>query len=487
MRFKFQSPITTTTARNISRPSSYESQGIAPRPDTGALAETGSARGTQFFERVPALSTPYQRAQIYNQMMTDAAVDVSVRVWKTPVLGSEMFVDPYSDDPEDQDIATFIWHNLAGGMSAPLINTMVDILHFCEDGYSVLEKVYENRNWSAPGKGRNTKQYVMLKKLGVRPVLTIQDISYDDNGGPKEIIQNAIQGDGNVKEVTLDISKLIIFTLNRKGGDVTGKSVLRTAYQHWYYKNHMYKIDAIQKERHGIGVPRGKLLPGYTADDKTVLRTLLRNLRTNEEAFIMQTPNVEIDFAELTGQPVDVMKSAEHHNIMILLNVMAQFMALGIGVTSSGGGRATGGTQSDMFMKALRYIAEYICDMINMYLIPELVVWNFNTTNFPKLRVRNIGETRDLQMHSAALSNLLSQGGLTMDLATEQWIRRTYDMPAKQANAVNYDDVAPANTIVTNGNGDTPVPGSTNGRPQKGSVKVTTGTGNVGKPNNAPE
>lgn len=464
---KARTPVTGT---------SYQSSGLTSVPPPTTDLELGSSIPVRILEVVPELTSPYTRSQVYAKMMNDASVDVSTRAWKTPVLGADLFVDPYSDDPVDIEVGEFIWNNLSGGMTQPLLNSLEDILRMCEDGYSILEKVHENREWTAPGKNRNTKVYTMLKKLAPRPASTITNINYDNNGGPTGVTHNAIQADGTVVEKELDISNIVIFTLNRKGGDLTGKSVLRTAYPHWYYKTHMYKIDAIQKERHGIGVPRGSLLPGYNEADKKTLRNLLRNLRSNEEAFIMQTPNVVIDFAELTGQPVDVLRSAEHHNIMILMNVMAQFLALSS--TTSSGSRAVGGTQSDMFMKSLKHIANYICEMINMYVIPELVVWNYKTTNFPQLRVRNIGETRDLQMLAAALGNMFAQQALTPDLPTENYIRtKIFDMPSKSADAVQ--------TVVAATAGAAAAP--TNGGTKKGDVANGKGTGNVGKPTNAPE
>jgi phage gp29-like protein len=245
-------------------------------------------------------------------------------------------------------------------------------------------------------------------------------------------------------------------------------------------------------------VPRGKLLAGYNSADKTALQTALRNLRTNEESFILQTPNVEIDFAEVKGNLVNVIESAEHHNAMILLNVMAAFLGLGTQVSGGGGGsRAVGTTQSDMFMKSLKFIAEYICQVFNQDLVPELVVYNYKTTNFPQLKVRNIGETRDIQMLAAALANLIAQGGLTMDLPTEQWIRRTLDMPAKQAGEAEY---APPTKEVIQVQGTQPATAGGNGHTSTTQVKETTptkgnvlpqnptkGQGNVGKPPSAAE
>jgi len=466
-----------------------------PRPSLDS--ELGSSQPLLIRDIVPELTTQFQRSQMWARMQHDAGVDASLRILKTPILAAEFFVEPYSDDPQDQLIGEFIWENLAKGLTAPLLTTLEEILHMCEDGFSVIEKVYENRQWSPNAKGANNRVYTMLKKLAVRPATTISGITYDDNGGPTQVTQNAIKGDGSTAEVTLPIEKIIIFPYNKKGGDLTGRSILRTAYPHWYYKTHLYKIDAVQKERHGIGVPRGKVLPGAKLEDKAALRTMLRNLRTNEEAFIIQTPTIEVDFVELSGRPVDVVKSAEHHNVMTMLNVLAQFMVLGL---QGGGGRNTASTGSDMFMKAMKYLANWIAQMFNMYLIPELVVWNFPTNNYPQLKVRNIGETRDLQMLGAALANLFSQGGLSPDIETENWIRDTFDMPRKNPNApvmqpptreqIREDIYTGAgasgpstpNQIGTPGSLNAPGKSTGNGKGQKGNIPTVTRTGNVGVP-----
>lgn len=441
-------------------------------PDIGA--EDGSSRPVVIREIVPALGSPRQRTEAWARMMNDAAVDVGERIVKTPVLGSEFYIESYSPAPEDVMVSDFIWDNLYGGMNAPLCNSLEDILHFFEDGYSVLDKIYEDRVWSPKDTpGSNSKSYTMLQKLAVRPATTIKEIHYDDNGGPNGVTQTAIRADNSTEDVEIDISKLLIFTWNRYGGDLTGRSILRTAYPHWYYKNHFYKIDAVQKERHSLGIPHGKLLPGFNPKDREILRTMLRNVRTNEEAFIITTPTVEVEFMEVRGQLVDVLASAREHNGMILLNVMAQFMALGLEM-GSGGGRASSGSQIDMFMKALKYVANYICDQINMYLIPELVVWNFPTNRFPKLKVRNIGETRDLQNLASAYSSLIAQEAVTVDDPLEDWMRATFDMPRRDPSTtrVKAGTVDPAG-----GNGNQPTKGGVNPNRSK--------TGNNGKPPNA--
>ena len=469
-------------ARKAAKGVTMQASGQIDPPDIDN--ESGSGMPVRIREMVPELSSPFQRANVYAKMMNDSAVDVSMRVYKTPVLGSEFFMEPYSDDPMDQEISEFIWANLAGGMSAPFLNALEDILAMYEDGYSVLEKVYERREWSPKRAQANTRQFVMLKKLAPRPAGTVKEIIYDDNGGPETVVHNAIRADGKVEEVELDISDVVIFTFNRKGGDLQGKSLLRTAYPHWYYKTHMYKIDAIQKERFSLGVLKGRLLPGFSPGDKAVLRRLLRNYRTNEEAFMLLTPNVDVEVEFPPGTPVDVMKSANHHNTMILFNVLAQF--LGLGTTSEGGGRATAGTGADMFMKSLRFVANQITQAINMYVIPELVVWNFPTTNFPQLQVRNIGETRDLQMFASGMANLFAQDAFTKGhLDTENWLRKIFDAPAisEEAHAAGIKQAEQADPKL-NGNGTTTETRAREAIRRQGNVRGET-TGYVGKPPNA--
>lgn len=462
---------------------SYKTKGLV---DAGSVkppklnAETGSSQFPQIPDIVPELATAFARARAYAQMMNDTSCDVSIRAAKTPILGSEFFVEPYSENPMDFEISEFIDECLFGGMTSPFLNSLEDILHMFEDGYSVVEKVIEEREWAPRRFAANTRVFAMLKKLGPRPSSTITGIDYDNNGGPEQVKQNAIQKDRSVKEVKIPIDKAVIFTFGRKGGDLTGKSLLRTAHEPWYYKKRLYKIDAIQKERMSLGIPRGTLLPGWTEQDRVILRQLLRNLRTNEESFVIQTQNMEIDFIEFKGDLPNPLESAVHHNAMIMLNVLGQFISLGV---EGGGGRATAGTQADLFMKSLRYVANQIAEQINMYVIPELVVWNYPTRNFPKLRVRNIGETRDLQMLASALGNLFAQDAVTWTPETENWIRKIFDMPTvpvdilQAAVAEASAKIAATNGKATEGNGKVPPEVV---KSAKGSVKP--GSGYVGQP-----
>ena len=423
-----------TDPRRVPTGTSYEAEGTVPVPPN-ALAELGTAAYSAPRDPVPELGSRLQSIQTYRKMKKgDAAVRASLNVWKTPILGAEFYMEPYDATDVYMEHAEFCEFNLFHA-GRPWLLVTQDILTAAENGYSVMEPVWEPREWSPRRKGANRRKYTTLKKIAPRPASTIKEFQYDDAGGPSGIVQLKLDKTGKVTEQEIPIEKLIIFTLNQEGGNLEGESVLRSAYTHWYYKHNLYKIDGIQKERHGIGVPEVELGPGHTERDRQAARELVRGLRTNEHAGIVKPPGMNIGFAKVEGQLVDILQSVDHHTQMIMLNVLAEFLILGVG--GAGGGRATSGAQLDMFMKSLRFVANLICDYFNLYLIPRIVGYNFQTTEFPQLKVRNIGEARDLQALAAALSNLVRQRAITMDDDTEQYFRRVFDIPTKKVPRPN--------------------------------------------------
>jgi hypothetical protein len=439
-------------------------------PGAANYNELGSAIAPVIRDPVPQLGTRFQASLVYKKMVrSDVSVKISLRAGKAPVLGADYFMVPFDEDPLNLIINEFVEFNLFQGMSTPWLRTVNQALKMYEYGASVFETVWEEREW-APKKtalGANRKQYTMLKKLAVRPSNTIIRFNYDDNGGPISVTQNAVDANGQATEVDIPISKLVIFPFDEEGGNLEGESILRSAYENWYYKYYLYKIDAIQKERHGIGVPDIALQPGYSQTDLAWAHELGSNLRTNERAHIVRTTMMQVGFAELKSNLVDVLASIEHHDNQIMKNIMVQF--LNMGTVSAGGGRATGATAMDMFLKSMKFIAQgIICDSINLYLIPQLVAYNFKTDKFPSLQVKNVGQAKDLQMWAAAMANLVDKRLITMDDETEQWVRTNVDAPKK---------LRPRPTASPSTNGKPPPFGgqSTNG----GGTGET--TGNVGK------
>jgi hypothetical protein len=340
----------------------------------------------------------------------DATVRKSLRLVKTPVLAGRWFMKP--EDPtktRDVNAADFVWCCLTEYMSISWTQVLTEALLMCDFGYYMFEKVWTPR--VIDGQDR-----IVLQKLAPRHPMDVREWVFDAHGGPAGVFMNDPDIHAFPRGRWIPIEKLLVFSFDMEGGNIAGISMLRSAYKHWYYKDQLYKIDAIQKERHGIGIPIIKLPINFTPQDRAIAENLGRNLRTNERAHVVLPPNWELMFAKLEGQPVDSMVSIAHHDKLILENVLAP---------------ATGkDDDAVLFMKSTRFIANVIVDVINKFLIPELIGYNFQRVGMPVLAVRRVGEQADWRTLSFALRNLIGSNLLTPDDNLEDHLRDEMDLPA---------------------------------------------------------
>jgi hypothetical protein len=359
--------------------------------------------------------------RVYDEMRrSDGQVRSTLRLIKTPVIGGRWYIQAASREEKDVEVADFVWKCLTEYMSIPFRQVLYDALTMLDFGASPFEKVFEERE--IEGKTR-----VIWQKLMPLHIDDVEEIKYDRNGGPDKIRFYRERPGESAQFVDIDIEKLCVFTHDRECGNIMGISILRSAYKHWYYKSNLEKIDAIQKERHGIGVPIIKLPIGFTSkgpgNDVLLADEIGRNLRVNESAHVVLPPLWELEFAKLEGQPVDSIASIAYHNQMILANILAPWF--------EGNQNTDVSVLHDLFLKASRFVADTIADGITCYVIPQLVNYNYErgSVGYPKLKVRRIGETTDWRTFSFAIRNLVGADLLRADLPLEEYLRDEMDLP----------------------------------------------------------
>lgn len=366
----------------------------------------------------------------YDRMeRSDPAVRSSLRLARTPVLSARWYMEPASDSNRDRKIADRIFENLTEGLeNITWDQFLFEALLMLQYGYYMFEIVYEKRNIN----GRTRTEW---KKLAPRHPLDVNDFRINDKGEVTKVLMSRVlssylsPGNGNsgfgvptgMSDISIPASKLIFFTFDQQGGDVTGTSLLRSAYKPWYYLENLYKIDAIQKERHGIQVPYVVLPPNYNVDDKKAADELGRNLRTNERAHVTVPPGWEVGFLEMSGNPVDTIASIRHHEKQMWVNVMASFIAERSATSDE--------YLIDLYLKASKYIADIIASTINHQAIKPLMDYNYSNPKYPKLRVRHIGEARDWRTFSFALRNMVGSSVVKPDDELESVVRNEMDLP----------------------------------------------------------
>lgn len=360
-------------------------------------------------ERVPELYGKIGLRTFYDMKRADGTVRGALRLLKTPILAARWFVEPASDSQLDKNIADFVEKNLFEELTVPWSRVVEDALLMCEFGFMPFELVFGKKD----GK-------LKLTKLAPRHPMDVNRWEFDEYGGPNGFFMERTMATGfDDGEIYIPIEKAVVFVLEQEAGDLRGTSVLRSAYKHYYYKDTLYKIDAIQKERHGIGIPVIKLPPGFSQADRNLADELGRNLRTNERAHIVVPSNWDISFAEISSQPVNCMSSIDHHDMKIKSNILAPFLDE----------HNVRPDSLDVYFKSTRYIAATICDTFNHFVIPKLVTMNFARGGMPKLRVRRIGEWEDIRTMSFSFRNFVGAGAIRPDDELEKFLRQELDLP----------------------------------------------------------
>lgn len=367
---------------------------------------------------------------IYDKMRrSDAQVRGILKAVKAPLLSANWFMQPASEDERDLKVARFVEWNMHE-MSRTWIQFLAEALLCMDFGYYLFEKVYDVGVWRDDKARAKPMNVIKWKKFAPRHPLTVERWAFDTHGGLEGVYQTQSSG----ASVFIPIEKLLLFTYDEEANNPEGISILRSVYKHFYYKDQFYKIDGIQKERHGIGVPHIELPIGYSTDDKTYAAELGRNLRTNDKAYIVTPPGWIVKFAELRNQPVSALESAEHHDALMARTVLAQFLNVGV---SEVGARSSVSASQDMFVKSLRYIADMLAAVINQFAIPQLVDFNFDVERYPRLKTRKLGDTTDVRAFSVALRNLADAALITPSPELERWISEEFEMPmpSKEAQA----------------------------------------------------
>ena len=352
--------------------------------------------------------------QTWDEMAkSDATVKMTLRVIKEPVKSLTFHVQPASDDEEDIKAQEFIHEQLFTVLRWK--TTLHEILTHQEKGFAVFEKVL------AVGEVKgHTRVYV--SRLAFRKQ---SSIAKWEAAGKPGISQYGLGGD----LIPIPLDRLVVFTNEQEGDNYEGVSVLRPAYKHWFYKDKYYQIDAIGQERQGLGVVKIKHLATAPKAHIENAHEQARALRANEEGFIDEPENWEVDFMDMKARTnKDAVPMIEHHDRQIPDSVLAGVMKLGS--ANAGGSNAVGGVQMAMLEQYVKSTADYVADTINRYLIRPLVDLNFNVTEYPTLVAGEVsGESlKDL---ATALSALITAGVIIPTDEDEAFIRGIMRLPER--------------------------------------------------------
>ncbi len=348
---------------------------------------------------------------IYEKMRrSDADVKAALLACKLPIRAADYQIVPGLKQNEPgfalaKQIADEVRENLLGGLESPTstgcwvtqnFETVKENALLCLDfGCAAHEDL-----WHIDG------EKVRLRKLAPRLPYTFYRYHVDEDGESLLYLEQYGYRGNNFVNVLVPAEKIAFFVNDMEGAYFYGRSVLRAAYQHWYMKSQIYRIDAISIERNGLGVPTIKQGPNVSTEDRKAAQNWVQMLAAHENTGLSLPNGWEFALTGISGRVRDPQTSIQHHSEMIMRSVLANFLTLG---TTQTGSRALGGSMRDFFYLSLEALSRKIDETITNTSIRRLVDYNYGGVE--KSSNRGAEEPADRQVGSeqAAQADFKSQ------------------------------------------------------------------------------
>jgi hypothetical protein len=331
-----------------------------------------------------------------------------------------------SDQGEDDERLEFLRESL-DGMSLSWNDHIIEALTMLPFGYSLFEIVYK----------RDEGGRLVWRKFAIRGQDTIERWGFDNDGGVSGAYQRSSQN--NYQEVFIPIEKCLLYRTRVERGNPEGRSVLRGAWQDYYYMKNIKQIEAIGIERDLAGLPVIKLPEGATTDsgttsDASVAKKVVRNIRNDEQAGVVLPSGWELELLSTGGsRQFDTDAIIRRYESRVLMSSLAQFLILG---QDKVGSLALSSDQTDFFTMSVNATADIIAETFSKYAIPRLLELNGLDPAGITIDHSPAGDV-DLSTLSDFLSRL--SGLITWMPSDEVWLRSVGKLPEADVDTIELE------------------------------------------------
>ena len=316
--------------------------------------------------------------RVYREMaMNDATIGAILFAIEMLVRQVPWRVEPADESPQALEWAERIHGALFEDMSQSWPMLLSEILTYLPYGWSLHELVWKRCQGDEPPRGyipgdpawdwwapsRYNDGLLTFRKLPIRAQETLLRWEFDASGGVQGMVQ---QGHG-ASQVLIPIDKALLFRAFSHRGNPEGKSILRNAYESWYYAKSIRRLEGIGVERDLAGMFHARIPMQYfaataSAGEKAVFeyvkKMATRVHRDEQEGLV--TPlaydeggNELFKFELLTtggSRQMDTDKIVQRYDLRIMQSVLANVLMVGIqGV----GSYALSASLSDLFTVAI--------------------------------------------------------------------------------------------------------------------------------------
>lgn len=319
--------------------------------------------------------------QLTKMRQTDGQARALYRLITLPIraaLQTATFV-PAGNVEGGEDEAEFIdqLFNLppnAGGMSVPFTRVVAQMLQAIFDGFAPFEMVYDFSK-KGPLKGK-----WVLKKLNYLPANTVRFLVTEDGSfdGFRQVTQKP---GGKTLDIKIPRDSCVYYAAQEEENRFYGLSYFQSAFYHYDKKVKLYYLMHLAAQRSAVGTRVGTVPEDHSTDELNAFRMGLADLGVAQ--WMTKPENYEVELLKEGGN-FDFLSYINHHNSQMSKSILAAFFDENQG-TGGDASLVDFGKQTDsLFVMMLQTIMTEIASIINHYIIPRFIDWNFNSGRYPE-------------------------------------------------------------------------------------------------------
>ena len=326
--------------------------GVAGLKNLGGRVQEEYLQVLQFWERA---------VKVYLEMRDEPTVATLLNAIKLPLLSADFDVTPFSDSAADAEAADWLWENMTTMSHQSWRSHVSDALEALDFGFYVGEIVFEKRE-----DGR-----LWLGNIEPRGQETLYRWEFDERDNMSAFIQ---QDPDTGVLYRLPAGKLVHIVLHGRKGNPQGTPLLRSLYRPWRFLKDLENMEGIGLERNVGGMPVATLPEEpITDDDIAKVETALKNLRYDEEMYLLVPHGMEVHAYGWEHNVAQLSATIERKQKEILMRGFAQFLKLGM---DNVGTQALVKGSQDFFALSLRSIQQELLERWNQQLVPLLFALN---------------------------------------------------------------------------------------------------------------
>lgn len=307
----------------------------------------------------------------------------------------------------------------SGGMQTPFRKFISQLTLAVNDGFSAFEIV----PW-VPKDGPLAGKWA-IKKLANRPSETVRIIV--DKQGQFNGFRQIVALNGELKDVHIPRDSSFYYATQEEENPFYGLSWMLPAYYHWDNKLRLYFLAHNDAQRASSGIRVGHIPDAYDRQERQDFITALKRFGTSQYMVIPEGYSVDV---VREGSSHDFLGLINHHNSMMSVSVLAQFL------DKNPGGETPlvdfGRSDKSMFLLAIQDIMDDIADVINHNIIPRFIDYNFSrkrSVKYPEFRWGKV--TDDQKAAITATFEKLMAAGQSVNV-TRQFMRELEKLTAEE-------------------------------------------------------